>query len=58
MLGVLDRQVTAVVDLRGIRKGRVAVKITIRTKQGRTIKGTRRYHTCSHKAGKVHRHRA
>ena len=46
------------VDLRGIRKGRVAVTITVRTKQGRTIKGTRRYHTCAHTVGKVHRHRA
>jgi hypothetical protein len=39
----------ATVDLRGLPKGRFEVKITALTKTGRTIRGTRRYRTCSAK---------
>ncbi|HEX8122590.1 MAG TPA: hypothetical protein VF549_15125 [Solirubrobacteraceae bacterium] len=39
------------VDLRGLPKGRYALKIVAKTARGRTIQGTRRYRTC----GKVRR---
>jgi hypothetical protein len=35
------------VDLRGLPKGRFKVKITIKLRDGRSISGTRRYHTCT-----------
>jgi hypothetical protein len=35
-----------IVDLRGLPKGRFAVKITALTTTGKTIKGTRNYRTC------------
>ena len=35
-----------IVDLRGLPRGRFAVKITALTTTGRTIKGTRHYRTC------------
>ena len=35
-----------IVDLRGLPRGRFAVRITALTTTGRTIKGTRRYRTC------------
>jgi hypothetical protein len=35
-----------IVDLRGLPKGRFAVKITALTTTGKTIKGTRHYRTC------------
>ncbi len=36
-----------IVDLRGLQKGRFAVKITALTTTGKTIKGTRHYRTCA-----------
>lgn len=41
----------SVVDLRGLPRGRYALKIVAKTVRGRTITGTRRYRTC----GKVKR---
>ncbi len=38
---------TAVVDLRGLPKGRITVKIEVRTADGRSVKQTRRYRTCA-----------
>jgi plastocyanin len=43
------RRLTAQVDLRGLPKGQYAVEITAKTKDGRTLQGTRRYTTCTHK---------
>lgn len=40
---------TANVDLRGLPKGRFTVKIDLRTADGRTVRGTRRYRTCAPK---------
>ena len=40
------RRLTAVVDLRGLPRGRFTVTITARTATGRTITGRRRYRTC------------
>jgi hypothetical protein len=36
-----------IVDLRGLPKGRFTVRITALTRSGRTIRGTRKYRTCS-----------
>ncbi|MDQ3741957.1 MAG: hypothetical protein M3389_13545 [Actinomycetota bacterium] len=41
----------SVVDLRGLPRGRYALKIVAKTVRGKTIQGTRRYRTC----GKVRR---
>ena len=38
-----------IVDLRGLPRGRFAVRITALTTTGRTIRGTRRYRTCAGK---------
>ena len=35
-----------IVDLRGLPKGQITVKITALTTTARTIKGTRKYKTC------------
>ena len=43
------RRVTAPVNLRGLPKGRFAVKITVKLADGRTVSGTRRYRTCTPK---------
>ena len=45
------------VDLRGLPKGRFTVKLRVTTRDGRTLKGTRRYRTCADKrrAGKRRR---
>lgn len=39
-------RLTSGISLRGLPKGRYVVKIVARTVLGRTIKGTRTYHTC------------
>ena len=39
-------RLTAVVDLRGLRRGRFTVAITARTAAGTTLRGARRYYTC------------
>jgi len=44
---VRGKRLTAPVDLRGLPKGRFTVQITIRTKAGQSITGTRRYRTCA-----------
>lgn len=41
------RRTKARVDLRGLPKGRVTVRIAIRTSTGLTLRGTRSYHTCT-----------
>ncbi len=41
------RRFRAFVDLRGLGKGRYAVKITATTTDGRTLRSTRRYRTCA-----------
>ncbi len=41
------RRVTAPVNLRGLPKGRFAVRITVKLADGRTVNGTRRYRTCT-----------
>lgn len=46
---VRGSRLRAPVDLRGLPKGRFTVKIEVRTKSGRTIRGTRRYRTCTPK---------
>jgi antitoxin (DNA-binding transcriptional repressor) of toxin-antitoxin stability system len=38
---------TITVDLRGRRAGTYTLRVTIRTKAGRTVKVTRRYRTCA-----------
>jgi len=42
-------QFTSPIDLRGLPKGTVVVKITVITTTGAIIVGTRRYHTCHRK---------
>ena len=44
---VRNVRVTARVDLRGLPRGRYTVRITILLDDGRTIKGKRRYRTCT-----------
>lgn len=46
--------ITALVDLKGLPKGRFVLSITAKTSDGRTVSGTRTYHTCV-PAGKPHR---
>jgi len=43
------KRVTAVVNLRGLPKGKFTVKITVITTRGEIISGTRKYHTCTKK---------
>ena len=40
------RKLRAIVDLRGMPKGVVKVRIEIRTAAGTTLRGVRKYHTC------------
>ena len=47
------RRLTATVDLRGLQKGTIRVRIVLRTTKGVTVRGFRRYHTCT----RGHRHR-
>jgi hypothetical protein len=44
---VRGERLTARVDLRGLPKGRYKVKIVAKTVLGRTMRGTRRYRTCT-----------
>jgi uncharacterized repeat protein (TIGR01451 family) len=46
---VRGSRLRAPVDLRGLPKGRFKVEIRLRTADGKTIKGTRRYRTCTPK---------
>ena len=39
----------AKIDLRSLAKGTVTVRITIKTKSGKTLKGKRVYHPCTSK---------
>jgi hypothetical protein len=39
-------RITAPIDLTGLPKGRFVVSITARTSDGRSVTGTRTYHTC------------
>ncbi len=43
---VRGRRLRAPVVLRGLPKGKVTVRITIRLKGGKRVTGTRRYNTC------------
>ena len=40
------RRLRAVVDLRGLPKGRATVRVVARTRKGRRVTETRRYRTC------------
>jgi hypothetical protein len=51
------KRFTAVVDLRGLPKGRFTVRIKVTTVKGHTIQGSRKYKTCATKRGRAHRHR-
>jgi hypothetical protein len=44
---VRGSRLRAPVDLRGLPKGRFKVQIVLRTADGRTLRGTRRYRTCA-----------
>lgn len=52
---VRGARLTSPIDLRGFVKGRFVVDITVHTNDGRTIHGTRRYHTCVSKRTQQHR---
>jgi CSLREA domain-containing protein len=52
---VKGRQVSSVIDLRGLPKGTIRVKITVVTDTGLKLTGTRTYHTC-HKRLRGHKH--
>ncbi len=43
------KQLTAGINLRGLPKGRFTVAITLKTSDGRTVKTSRRYRTCTKK---------
>jgi hypothetical protein len=43
------------VDLRGLPKGTFRVKIVVLTTDGKTIRGTRKYHTCTKRKRKGHK---
>lgn len=43
------RRLTTIIDLRGMPPRRVTVRIRARTRSGKILKGTRRYHTCRSK---------
>ena len=46
---VRGSRLRAPVDLRGLPKGRFRVEIRVRTASGKTVRGTRRYRTCTKK---------
>jgi hypothetical protein len=46
---VKKNRITAPVKLTGLPKGRFTVKITAKTRSGKTVTGTRRYRTCAPK---------
>ena len=46
---VRGRRLRAVVDLRGLPRGRFRVRITVTTRAGRTLAASRRYRTCARK---------
>jgi hypothetical protein len=46
---VSGRRLRAPVNLRGLPRGTVRVKIVGRTRSGRTVASTRTYHTCTAK---------
>ena len=41
------KRITAGVDLRGLPKGTVTVSVSAKTADGRTVKDSRKYHTCA-----------
>jgi hypothetical protein len=43
---VRGSRLTAPVNLRGLPRGAFSVKIVLAAADGRTVTGTRRYHTC------------
>jgi Tol biopolymer transport system component len=45
-----------IVDLRGLPKGRFSVLIVVRTRSGLTLRGTRRYRTCTARHLSAHNH--
>jgi hypothetical protein len=44
----MSRDLSAPVDLRGLPKGTVVVRIVAKTASGKTLTGQRTYHTCHH----------
>jgi hypothetical protein len=54
---VRGRHLSSAVDLRGLPKGTIHVRITIRYREGKALTGVRTYHTCTSKRLKGKKHR-
>jgi hypothetical protein len=54
---VRGSHLSSAVDLRGLPKGTIRVRITIRYREGKALTGVRTYHTCTSKRLKGHKHR-
>jgi len=54
---VKGAHLSSAVDLRGLPKGTIHVRITIRYREGKALTGVRTYHTCTSKRLKGHKHR-
>jgi hypothetical protein len=54
---VKGRHLAAQIDLRGLPKGTIRVRITIRYREGKTLTGVRKYHTCTARRHKAKHHK-
>jgi hypothetical protein len=54
---VKGTHLSADIDLRGLPKGKVKVRLTISYREGRTLTGVRTYHTCTARKHKATHHR-
>jgi hypothetical protein len=54
---VKGAHLAAAIDLRGLPKGTIRVRITIRYREGRALTGVRTYHTCTARRHKAKHHK-
>jgi hypothetical protein len=54
---VKGRHLAAQIDLRGLPKGTIRVRITIRYREGKALTGLRKYHTCTARRHKAKHHK-
>jgi hypothetical protein len=53
---VTGKHLAAEIDLRGLPKGTIRVRITIRYSEGKALTGVRTYHTCTSRRHKAKHH--
>jgi hypothetical protein len=54
---IKGKHLAAEIDLRGLPKGKVKVRLTISYREGKTLTGTRTYHTCTARKHKAAHHK-